>query len=705
MARSLSEERDMAQARILVVSGDQILAGKLQRMLVRAGHTIVAVADTGEAAVGEALRAQPDLALIGTQLAGALDAIAAAALIRAQQIPVLYLPTPGEAARLNRAAPDQPFSMLIQPFRERELQISVELALYRDRVERKLYGVERWLATTLTSIGDAVIATDLAGRITLMNPIAESITGWSRAEALGQPIERVFAARHSVTGVSLDSPIAGVLRDGITLNRAEQTSLMRRDGTEISISDSAAPIRDERGGLIGVVLVFRDITDRELADARLRHYALHDQLTGLYNRVEFMERLRQAIERSRRRIDRTIAILFLDLDRFKVVNESLGHLAGDQLLVGLARRIERCLRGGDTFARLGGDEFIVLLDQATSITDALQVAERIHALLRDPFDLNGQAVFTSASIGIAMYGPQYIAADDLLRDADLALYRAKAQGPGHSAVFDPILHAQAVERLQTEMALRYVIERDELRVYYQPIIELASGRLSGFEALVRWNHPQRGLTQPAEFMPLAEETGQIVPIGGYVLRTACAQLRQWHEQFPGLPHLTVSVNLSSKQVGHPELVGEVRQILAETGVDPAQVRLEVTESVMIEHTDVVLATLRQLRGLGVSLHLDDFGTGYSSLSTLHHFPITTVKIDRSFVQQLGQVAEPTAMVESILILAQKLGLEVVAEGIESAEQRDLLHSLSCHYAQGYLFAQPLEQAAATRLLESIQAAV
>jgi diguanylate cyclase (GGDEF)-like protein len=390
-------------------------------------------------------------------------------------------------------------------------------------------------------------------------------------------------------------------------------------------------------------------------------------------------------------------VLFIDLDRFKLVNDSLGHITGDKLLVEIARRLAASVRPGDTIARLGGDEFTVLLDEIRDLGEATRIAERIGRELSEPHTVDGSEVFASASIGIALSNREYESAENVLRDADIAMYRAKALGKARYAVFDPTMHARAVEMLSLETALRRALDRDEFRIHYQPIVHLEDGRLAGFEALVRWAHPERGLVPPAEFIPLAEETGLIAALGRHVLQESCRQLLAWQREFPDQA-LTVSVNVSPRQLSQPDLLQEVEAILAETGLDPRSLVLEVTESAIIENPDAANAVFAQLSALGIRLALDDFGTGYSSLSYLHRFPFDKLKIDRSFITSVADDARRTEIVRSITALGANLGMELVAEGVETAEQRNALVDLKCQYAQGYFFSRPVDAFSARALL-------
>ncbi|HKY44012.1 MAG TPA: EAL domain-containing protein [Pyrinomonadaceae bacterium] len=420
-----------------------------------------------------------------------------------------------------------------------------------------------------------------------------------------------------------------------------------------------------------------------------RHAAFHDSLTGLPNRAMFTELLKAEIESSQRLDGHIFAVLFLDLDRFKNINDSLGHTHGDLLLVAFAERLERTLRPVDTLARFGGDEFAILLSGMTDATDAVRVAQRIHDELSQPFVLDKNSAFATASIGIALSSTGYDRADDILRDADIAMYRAKENGKARYELFDHGMHARAVSRLQLESDLRHAIEQKEFCVYYQPIVCLQTGRLAGFEALVRWNHPRRGIVSPADFIPVAEETGLIVPIGQWVLNEACSHVRQWQIDSPSHRSLSLSVNLSARQVAQPDLLERIKEALETSKLNPHCLKLEITESVVMENAEAAALMFKQLRSLGVQLSIDDFGTGYSSLSYLHRFPLNYLKIDRSFVMRLT-TANDNAIVRTISTLARNLGMEVIAEGIETEEQYQQLKMLGCEYGQGYLFSRPVD---------------
>jgi diguanylate cyclase (GGDEF)-like protein len=450
---------------------------------------------------------------------------------------------------------------------------------------------------------------------------------------------------------------------------------------------------------VGRVSSFRDLTPRHRAEERLRHDAIHDALTGLPNRTLFMDRLGQALLRSKRHLEHRFAVLFVDIDRFKVVNDSLGHLVGDELLVAVAARIRQSVRPADTVARLGGDEFTILLETIDRPEDAVVAAERIQNLMAVPFGLRESEIFATVSIGIAVSAPHYQSAEEMLRDADIAMYRAKSNGRAGHEMFQPGMHSTAVALLQLENDLRRALDRGEIVLHYQPIVSLADSEIAGFEALMRWNHPQRGLIYPEEFVGLTEETGLIVPIGRWVLFEACSRMSQWQKTFTR-PELTISVNLSGRQLAHRDFVGDVARVLGETGLAAHTLCLEITETVLMENSQSAAQSIVRLRDLGVKVHIDDFGTGYSSLSYLHRFAIDTLKIDRSFISHVTTGGENMEIIRTITALAGNLNVPVIAEGVETEVQREQLIALGCRWAQGYLFSMPADEAAVQTMIGS-----
>jgi diguanylate cyclase (GGDEF)-like protein/PAS domain S-box-containing protein len=546
------------------------------------------------------------------------------------------------------------------------------------------------------TIGMGVVALD--GRWLQVNRSLCEIVGYDEGELLESEVRRVT---HREDLVTLEEQMQRFTAGTISSHQAE-LRYCHKSGKEVWTHLGMSLVRDGEAQPLHLIFQIQDITDRKRAEEQLLHDAFHDALTGLPNRALFMDHVKMAIQRSRRSGDRLFAALFLDLDRFKIINDSLGHMVGDQLLVGIAHRLEACLRPGDTVARLGGDEFTILLEDLSTMDDALDVARRVQEAVTQPFNIGGHEVFTTASIGIALSNTGYERAEDLLRDADTAMYRAKMEGKKRHVVFDKAMHDRAMELLQTETDLRRALTRQEFFLNYQPIVCLETGRLSSFEALVRWHHPERGVVGPGDFIPVAEETGLIVPLGLWVLREACRQMREWQRLGLADEAVTMSVNLSSRQFSQADLIDQISSALRESGLRAGNLKLEITESMVMENIDTAIDMLMQLRNLGVGISIDDFGTGYSSLSYLHRFPIDTLKIDRSFVTQMTDNSENAEIVRTIVTLARSLDMAVVAEGVETADQLRQLGELGCDYGQGYLFSRPVGAVQAAGLLTDEQ---
>lgn len=567
------------------------------------------------------------------------------------------------------------------------------------RVEASLRESKQEYQNLYDCAPDSYASITADGTIKSINQVGADFLGYRKADLIDQPV--------SITVYEADRQqaqqwLTNVFRERLETSENELRKV-RKDGSVTWVRERSQLLFDNHRTPTELHVICRDITERKQAEEQLLHNAFHDALTGLPNRALFMDRLERVIAHRKRYEDYLFAVLFMDLDRFKVINDSLGHTLGDQFLVAIADKLKSCLRLVDTAARLGGDEFTLLLEDINDLSDAIRVAERVQVELRTPFNLSGQEVFTTASIGI-VFSRSYDRPEDLLRDADIAMYRAKALGKARYEIFNPDMRDRAVIRLQLETELRRAIEHQELRVHYQPIVSLETGRLSGFEALVRWQHPDRGLVLPAEFLPLAKETGLTSAIDQWVLREACCQIQQWQTRFPtGAQPLMISVNLGSPQFWQPELLAHINQVLQQTRLDAPCLKLEISENSIMENDQTVTDLFSQLRDLGIQLVVDDFGTGYSSLARLHHFPISELKIDRSFISPIG--TDPSTRgnletVETIITLAQKLGIEATAEGIETAEQLGYLRDLNCGYGQGYFFSRPLAPEAVETLMIS-----
>ncbi len=532
------------------------------------------------------------------------------------------------------------------------------------------------------------------GSYVYVNHAMAAMLGYDESELIGASYRQLYAPEDLADA---DERFERRQR-GEDVPQTYEARLLHRDGTRVIATVSAG--RVEQDGEVITMGTVRDITEQKRIERQLRHNATHDPLTGMPNRTLFVERLRKAMTYAASAGTPSYAVLFLDLDGFKIVNDSLGHAAGDQLLMEIAQRLRTCLRPWDTVARHGGDEFTVLVEQINGLEDAEDVARRIQRELSLPIRLGDHEVFSNVSIGIAPASPDYRGTEEILRDADTAMYRAKARGKAGHVVFDSSMHDIARARLQLETELRQALERNEFLAHFQPLVDLRRGTLTGFEALLRWRHPVRGLLPPAEFMPLAEETGLIIPLGWWMMETACLALARWQETRPLARHLGMSVNIADGQFAHPELLAHVARVLRNSGLDASCLHLEITETVFMENPGAAGQRLEELRAVGVGLHMDDFGTGYSSLSHLSRYPLDTLKIDRAFVHDMLQNPAHLAIVKTIVQLCRDLGLKTVAEGIENGEQLRALRKLKCDGGQGLYFSGPLAEADVEELLQN-----
>jgi diguanylate cyclase (GGDEF)-like protein/PAS domain S-box-containing protein len=566
----------------------------------------------------------------------------------------------------------------------------------RKTAEEMLFTEKERAQVTLNSIGDAVLSTDIQGRVTYLNVVAEKITGWTREEAAGKDIEEVFV----IVDGSTREPCANPLRTAINKNRTVQLTpnciLIRRDGAEFAIEDSAAPIHDRHGLATGAVIVFHDVSVARALGAEMSHMAQHDILTNLPNRTLLQDRLSQAIATANRN-DSRIAILFLDLDGFKHINDSLSHAVGDRLLQLVAKRLLAAVRTSDTVCRLGGDEFVILLSEVAHAGDAGVKAGKILSALSAPFEMEQITLRVTASVGVTTYPEDGRSAELLIRNADLAMYQAKEKGRNNYQFFEKGMNVRAVERQSIEGDLRCALERNEFVMHYQPKIDLKSGEITGVEALLRWQHPVRGLVGPMQFISVAEDCGLMLPIGKWVLRESCRQAKAWQDS--GLPLIEMAVNVSSVEFRNDQFLGSISAILKETGLDPGYLELELTESVLMQHAEFSVPVLQKLKAMGVRLAIDDFGTGYSSLSYLRQFPIDTLKVDQSFIHEINEDTDEATIISAVINMGCRLKHRVIAEGVETAEQLAFLRAHGCDEGQGYYFARPMPAQETAKLLE------
>jgi diguanylate cyclase (GGDEF)-like protein/PAS domain S-box-containing protein len=806
----------MLASKIMIVEDEGIIAMDIRSQLEGFGYEVVATAFSGGQAISLANQHKPELVIMDIVLKGEMDGISAAqAITESLHIPIIFLTAYSDPATLLRAKATGAYGYLIKPFRPDELHASIEVALYKHQLERKLKDSEQWFARTLHCISDAVIATDAGGNIQFMNPVAEAATGWRQEEAKGRPVNELMTLLAESDRTIVENPIPKALKSHAVTGMDCAVLLVSKSGEERPIDDGAAPILDEDETLLGAVLVFRDITerrqmetslrnseerfhsafdlaaigmalvavdggflqvngvlcnilgypeeellkanlrmftngdkhnkvldwhmhqlladelptfqievdcshkiagkrvwvllsaslvrnmanqplyfiiqfqditDRKFAEQQLAYIAGHDPLTGLLNRSQFHNSFTQTLA-SAQRYEAKLALMLLDLDRFKLINDTLGHRLGDILLQEVSLRLRTSVRTEDVLARLGGDEFVVLLSGISSIDDIARLAQKTIDMLMQPFTIEGNDIVITASIGISVYPDDGDNSQLLLTHADTAMYLAKARGKNNFQFYTAEMTASSHERMIIERGLRHAIINNELRLHYQPQVDPISGLVVSVEALVRWQHPEWGLVSPDRFITVTEETGLIVPIGIWVLRTACLQAKAWQDNDG--PTTEVAVNLSPRQFLEKDLFQIIKQVLIETGLNPSSLELEVTESAVMQDPEKTLFVLQQLHELGVRLSIDDFGTGYSSLTYLRRFPIHSVKIDRSFVMDLPHDESSKTLVRTIIALAHELKLCVVAEGVETEDQLAFLKSHQCDLLQGYIYSRPV----------------
>lgn len=675
----------MPKERILIVEDESIVALDISNSLESLGYIVAGQTDRGETAIRIVEELQPDLVLMDIRLKGQMNGVQAAEHIYSHfDIPIVFLSAHSDTLTLQSAMLAQAYGFIRKPFESRELKSTIAMALYKHMMTHKLRESEERYALAVRAANDGIWDWNLKTHEIYYSVRWKEMLGYQENE-IGTNPDEWFKRIHPDDQKQVQASLVSHLKKTTPHFECEYR-VRHANGSYLWALSRGLAVWDQNGIAYRMAGSQSDVTARKLAEQRLAHDAVHDALTGLPNRVLFMDRLQNRLERTKRKPGDLFAIMFVDLDRFKVVNDSLGHAAGDQLLITVARRLKQCLRPQDTLSRLGGDEFAILLDQISEVGSARQVADRIRGQLVTTTILGAVERSPTASIGIVIYGPNYQSAEELLRDADSAMYHAKSLGGNQHQLFDGSMHLSAIELIQLEGELKRAVERKEWLVHYQPIISLASGTAVGAEALVRWLHPQRGVVPPKEFIDVAEETGLIVSIGEHVMRTACLQAKGWRES--GLSDFWVSVNVSGRQFRDRSLVDMVAEILLETGLPGDALQLEITESVAIRDMEYTVALMDRFNVLGVNISLDDFGTGYSSLSYLKKFPLKVLKIDRSFIQDIELNGKSESLITGILAMARSLGMQVVAEGVEKEEQLAFLRTQHCDNVQGFLLGRP-----------------
>lgn len=669
-----------APYRLLIVEDEALIAEETADRLARMGHQVLGIADTGADAIAMARAHRPDLVLMDIRLKGAMSGIEAAEQIYQNlRIPIVFASAHSDRETLQRAQINAQFGYIVKPFREHDLSMALRVALQRHQVEEGLRTANITHAAILSSINDCVVVANAQGRVGFMNLKAEELLGCTSGECLDQPLEDIVRLT--------DAQGRQIIRIDKALPHGYTCMLNNRQGREIHVEITVTPIEDATQHAIGTTLVLKDVTEKKRQDELIWRQAHFDDLTGLPNRSMFHEQLLAAIGQACTQGD-SLALLLLDLDNFKEINDTLGHDKGDELLKMVARRILACVRKGDVVARLGGDEFGIILPGMADATAIAQLATRINEELIKPLPLGEIRLHTHSSIGIALYPRDTRNLDELVKFADQAMYAAKAAGRNRFAHFNHAILAQLTRHTLLLRDLREALELQQLRVHYQPIIDLHTGQVTKAEALLRWQHPEHGMVSPAEFIPLAEESGLIDDIGQWVLRQsieAIAHLRAEHGRL-----LPISVNVSARQLLNTQFsASHWAAQLDALGLPRQALSMEITESTLVEDSQRVRDCLTGFYRQGIEVALDDFGTGFSSLAYLKRFDIDYLKIDISFVRGLEHDNNDQAIVEAIIMMAHRLGMQTIAEGVETAAQRDLLQALHCDYAQGYLFSRPL----------------
>jgi diguanylate cyclase (GGDEF)-like protein/PAS domain S-box-containing protein len=683
--------------RLLIVDDNEMNRDMLARRLARKGYAI-GLAENAKDLLERVKQDAVDLVLLDIEMPqiSGLDALKALREHYSQaELPIIMVTAKNQSDDIVAALDLGANDYLTKPIDFPVAVARIGTQLSHKQAQEALKESEERYALAARGSNDGLWDWNLSANVVHFSPRWKAMLGYEEGE-MGDKPEEWFDRIHDADRDRVKEEIAAHQK-GLTPHFESEHRVLHKEGSFRWMLSRGVAVHDASGNVLRMAGSQTDITEGKVSDP----------LTGLPNRLLFIDRVGRLVKHSKRRKDHLFAVLFLDLDGFKMINDSMGHLIGDQLLLGVANRLEKCLRSTDTVARigetftvarLGGDEFTVLLDHIKDPSDAKRAAERMMKALAPPFILGGREVFTSVSIGIALSNPAYEQPEDILRDADTAMYRAKSLGKARYEVFDADMRASVMARLQLETDLRHALDRGEFRNFYQPIVALVSGEIAGFEALLRWQHPTRGLLGPNEFIPVAEETGLIRELGWWNLREACRQISEWRAGLIAHSNLTVSVNLSAKQFLQPKLVEDIRKLLVELALPPEALKLEITESTVMADPSAAVEMLQQIKSLGIRLAIDDFGTGYSSLSYLHRFPLDTLKIDRSFISVMEDDGEGMEIARSIVPMANNLHLDVVAEGVETIQQVALLKKLQCKYGQGFYFSRPLSAEGTTALL-------
>jgi len=682
---------------VLIVEDEVLVARDIQARLIRMGYEVVGSAARGEDAVKIALEKNPDLILMDINLRGEMDGIEAAVIINeSRSIPVIFCTAYSNNEVLERAKITSPFGYVLKPFDNRELEINIEIALFKHKVERDLAETRQNLDATLTNVSDGVIAADADGRIFLINPVAEKISGCATGTGLGKKLDEVLQLEAFESG-----QVAINLLDPETFAYWKQFSgirqrLTRADGRTVPIELSANFLQQDSNL---TVITFRDISQQLGYEEAIQRNAFFDGLTELPNRALFVDRLGGSINRQKRGVRAPqFAVLFIGLDGFSVINEGFGHDVGDTVIYEVGKRISKAVRPDDTVSRFSGDIFAVVLDPVEGVTGAIQACQSIQESIQEPISIAESTLNITASVGITVNNGDYLSAEEMIRDADTALNRAKIDAQGSYVIFDNAMYQDAVRFIDLKGGIQQAIVQGTFEVHYQPIVSVETGRLTSMEALVRWPHPEEGMISPSEFIPIAEATGLILPLGELVLRKVCEQVKVWRDM--GLGGYRVAVNLSARQF-EIDVAGLVREAMCTAGIQPSDLTLEITEGLAMKDLEKNTDMLRDLKQMGVNISMDDFGTGYSSLSYLKRFPLTTLKIDRSFIKDIHENVDDQEITRAIIAMGQSLNLATLAEGVETEEQVEILRGYGCDYIQGYFYSKPLPVDAMTDYLINV----